>query len=114
MTQSARALVVGPGEGPTVQGPAGGPLTFKVRGEQSGGALLVIENVIAPGDGPPKHTHAHNGEWWHVVAGDLWNISSTSSPRCPTGPIDRDAFARLGQAAGMNVVGPPLAVSHPL
>jgi quercetin dioxygenase-like cupin family protein len=159
VTRTARALVVGPGEGPTVQGPAGGPLTFKVRGEQSGGALLVIENVIAPGDGPPEHTHAHEAEWWHVVEGDLRfkldgelsvapagsfvyvppgvphafqntgegpaRILVSFSPAgmerffdefaaLPDGPIDREAFARLGQAVGMEVVGPPLAVSHPL
>jgi hypothetical protein len=38
----------GPGAGQTIEGPAGGPLTFKVRGEHTGGALTVFENVIAP------------------------------------------------------------------
>lgn len=52
----AQAVFTGPGEGPTVQGPVGGPLTFKARGEQTGGALTAFENVIAPGDGPPLHT----------------------------------------------------------
>jgi hypothetical protein len=51
-------FVVAPGDGMTVQGPAGGPLTFKARGEQTDAALTVFENVIAPGDGPPLHTHA--------------------------------------------------------
>ena len=31
-----RPVIVGPGKGTTIQGPAGGPLTFKVRGEQTG------------------------------------------------------------------------------
>ena len=159
MPATPRPLVVGPGEGPTVQGPAGGPLTFKVRGEQTGGTLLVIENEIAPGDGPPEHTHANEAEWWHVVEGDfrfrlagemsvapagtfvyvppgvphafqnvgdapariIVSFSPAGMERffdefaaLPDGQLDRDAFARLGHAAGMDVVGPPLAVSHPL
>jgi quercetin dioxygenase-like cupin family protein len=152
----ARPLAVGPGEGPTVQGPAGGPLTFKVRGEETDGALLVIENVIAPGDGPPEHTHAHEDEWWHVLEGDLrfkldGQMSSAPAgsfvfvPRgvrhvfqnvgdtparivvsfAPAGmerffdefaklpEFDREAFGRLGAAVGMEVTGPPLAVSDP-
>ena len=64
-------VVVPPGEGPTIQGPAGGPLSFKVRGEQTGGALTAIENVVAPGDGPPLHTHSREDEAWYVLEGEL-------------------------------------------
>jgi hypothetical protein len=32
----------------------------------------------------------------------------------PAGPVDRAVFARLGAEAGMEVLGPPLAVSHPV
>lgn len=62
---------VAPGEGRTVQGPAGGPLTFKVRGEETGGRLTVFENVIAPGDGPPLHIHEAQDESWYVLEGTL-------------------------------------------
>ena len=55
-------LVVAAGEGLTIQGPAGGPLTFKARAEQTDGALTVFENVIAPGDGPPAHLHKAQDE----------------------------------------------------
>jgi quercetin dioxygenase-like cupin family protein len=65
------AFVVGPGQGPTVQGPAGGPLTFKVRGDRTNGALTVIENEIAPGDGPPHHVHAAEDEAWWIVEGTV-------------------------------------------
>lgn len=64
-------LAVGPGEGRTIQGPAGGPLTFKVRGEQTGGSLTALENVVAPGDGPPLHVHAEADEAWYVLEGEL-------------------------------------------
>jgi quercetin dioxygenase-like cupin family protein len=71
MSVTARAVAVGPGEGETIQGPAGGPLTFKVRGAETNGALMALENVIAPGDGPPEHTHAGEDESWYVIAGEL-------------------------------------------
>jgi len=71
MVNEAAAYILGPGEGRTVEGPAGGPLTFKARGEETGGALTAIENVIAPGDGPPLHTHAGEDEAWYVLEGTL-------------------------------------------
>ena len=68
---SERPVILGPGEGETVQGPAGGPLAFKLRGAQSAGALTAFENVIAPGDGPPMHTQEREGESWYVLEGML-------------------------------------------
>jgi quercetin dioxygenase-like cupin family protein len=65
------AVAVPPGEGTTIEGPAGGPLTFKVRGEQTNGSLTALENVIAPGDGPPLHVHANEDEAWYVLEGEL-------------------------------------------
>ena len=35
------------------------------------GALTLFENVIAPGDGPPFHTHAAEDESWYVLEGEL-------------------------------------------
>jgi quercetin dioxygenase-like cupin family protein len=71
MNTPAQAIVVGPGEGHTVQGPVGGPLTFKARGGETGGRLLAMENVVAPGEGPPLHTHAEQDEAWYVLEGQL-------------------------------------------
>jgi quercetin dioxygenase-like cupin family protein len=71
MPAASRPFAVPPGAGPTVQDPAGGPLTFKARGEQTGGALTAIENVVAPGDGPPLHVHTREDEAWWVVEGTL-------------------------------------------
>jgi quercetin dioxygenase-like cupin family protein len=151
-------FVVGPGEGLTIQGPAGGPLTFKARGEQTNAALTVSENVIAPGDGPPFHTHAGEDESWYVLEGELrfrLGIDGASAaagsfvfvprgtPHCfqnvgaqpariivmfapsgmerffdrfatlPAGPVDPDAFRSIAAEVGMDVVGPPMAVTHP-
>jgi quercetin dioxygenase-like cupin family protein len=64
-------IAVRPGEGATVQGPAGGPLGFKVRGEQTDGRFTALVNVVAPGDGPPLHRHLAQDEAWWVVEGHL-------------------------------------------
>lgn len=153
-----RAVVLAPGEGPVIEGPVGGPLTFKVRGEQTNGGMTAFENVIAPGDGPPLHVHAGEDESWYVVDGALrFRIgdeiipASAGSfvyvprgvPHCfqnvgdeparilvmftpagmerffdrfaelPDGPVDPSSFQTIGAEVGMDVVGPPLARSHP-
>lgn len=159
MTFDEEHVVLGDGEGTTIQGPAGGPLTFKVRGAQTGGALTAFENVVAPGDGPPLHSHAREGESWYVLEGSLrFKLGSEirsapagsfvyvppGAPHCfqnvgdaparilvlftpagmeaffdrfaelPPGPPDPSVFAALGRDVGMEVLGPPLAVSDPL
>lgn len=65
------SYVLGPGEGTTIEGPAGGPLTYKARGEQTNGSLTALENTIAPGDGPPLHTHANEDEAFYILEGQL-------------------------------------------
>ena len=67
----ARPIAVPPGQGASVQGPAGGLLTFKARGEDTGGRLTAFENVIAPLDGPPLHSHESEDESWYVIEGTL-------------------------------------------
>jgi len=71
MSVDAESFSVGPGEGNTIQGPVGGPLTFKARGEQTNGTLTVLENTVAPGDGPPLHFHESEDEAWYVLEGTL-------------------------------------------
>ena len=152
---AARPFAVPPGEGTTIQGPAGGPLTFKARGEQTGGALTAIENVIAPGDGPPLHVHANEDEAWWVIDGTLRFRLGEETAEAPAGTFvfvprtvphafqnvgetparilvlftpagmerffdkfatlsgGAESFALAGREAEMEMVGPPLAVSHP-
>ena len=159
MTEPITAFAVAAGEGRTIQGPAGGPLVFKARGEQTGGSLTLFENVIAPGDGPPLHTHAAEDEAWYILDGQLRFLLGAElqaartggfvfvprrTPHCfqnvgtapariivmftpsgmerffdrfaalPEGADPRAAFASIGREVGMEVLGPPLAVSHPL
>ena len=67
----ARPFAVLPGEGDVVEGPVGGPLTFKARGSDTGGRMTAVENVIPPGQGPPLHVHASEDEAWWVIEGSL-------------------------------------------
>ncbi len=92
---AASPFAVLPGMGTTIQGPAGGPLTFKVRGDQSGGMLTAFENVIAPGDGPPLERFF-----------DRFAALPESADAAA-------AFGSIGREVGMEVVGPPLSRSHP-
>lgn len=159
MSESREPVVVGPGQGETIQGPVGGPLTFKLRGAQSGGGLTAFENRVAPLEGPPLHTHEREDEAWYVLEGTLRFKLGDAVREAPAGSfvfvprgvphcfqavgdgaarilvlftpaamelfferfaeLEPDAttpadFARLGKNAGMDVVGPPLAVSDPL
>src|SRR5437588_9726969 len=65
------ALIVGPNAGATIEGPVGGPLTYKARGEQTNGTFTAYENVIPPRQGPPLHTHANEDEAWYVLEGEV-------------------------------------------
>src|SRR5919198_4249161 len=158
MTDGTRPLDVAPGDGTTIQGPVGGPLTFKARGEQTNGSLTAFENTIAPGEGPPLHVHAAEDEAWYVLEGDLRFRLADELRAAPEGsfvfvprgvahcfqnigdaparvlvlftpagmerfferfaelPPDADtagAFRTIGGEVGMEVLGPPLAQSHP-
>lgn len=90
-----RAFNLAPGAGPTIHGPAGRPLTFKLRGHQTGGRLTAIENVIPPGEGPPLHAHANEDEAWYVLEGQLrFKLDSEIS----TAPAGSFVFAPRGTA----------------
>src|ERR1035437_4339320 len=71
MIDASVPVVVGPGEGTTIDGPVGGPLTYKARAEQTNGRLTAFGGVGGPGDGPPLHTHASEDEAWYVLDGEL-------------------------------------------
>ncbi len=158
MSEGLEAVHLGPGEGVAVGSPVGGVITFKVRGAQSGGSLMVLESELSPGEGPPCHVHANEDEGWYALEGELrfrlgddilpapagsFVFVPRGMPHCfqnvgqgparilaiftPAGmegfferfaalPEDEaglEGFRREGAGAGMDVVGPPLARSHP-
>lgn len=159
MSNPLRAFALKPGAGVSVRNPVGGQLVFKLRGEQSGGAMTVFESVVAPGEGPPLHIHTHNDEWLYVVEGEMRVRLGEDIGSAPTGSFafiprgvahnwqnvgrvkavvlamltpsgleqfferyaelpenaaNVQSFRALAPDAGMTVVGPPLAESHPI
>ena len=65
------ALVLGPGAGDSLAHQLGGSVTFKVRGEETGGAFFAFETEVAAGEGPPLHVHANEEEILYVLDGDV-------------------------------------------
>lgn len=62
-------ILLAPGEGATVENPVVRRLTFKLRGEQTNGALTAFESVTAPGEGPPLHLHLNQDEMLYFLDG---------------------------------------------
>jgi quercetin dioxygenase-like cupin family protein len=156
-----RAIGWQPGEGETIRNPVGGPLTFKVRADQTNGALTVVETTAPPGEGPPLHVHANEDEALYTLQGTLrfrlgddvqpapagafafvprgtphtWQNVGDGPARLlviftpaaagverfferfaelPKDEVGLEGFRRLASEADTDVVGPPLAESHPL
>jgi mannose-6-phosphate isomerase-like protein (cupin superfamily) len=49
----------------------GDTMTFKATGESTGGSLMLLENLTAPGGGPPPHIHTREDEFWYVLDGSF-------------------------------------------
>ena len=58
-----------PGDNVAIANPVGGEITIMVRGEHTDGRLTALETVVAPGEGPPLHTHAGEDEGLLIVEG---------------------------------------------
>jgi quercetin dioxygenase-like cupin family protein len=151
-------IVRAAGDGMVLRNPVGGTVSLMVRGSDTGGSVTALETTAAPGEGPPLHCHANEGELLYVIDGTFrfrledevseasaggivfiprgvrhtWQNVADAPARMlavftPSGMeqfferfsehADRDsapeAFRRIGADVGMDVVGPPLAQSHP-
>ena len=159
MCAQMQPFTLQPGRGTSVPTLIGGPITFKLTGDGSDGAMMVIESQPPPRQGPPLHLHEAQDEWMYVLDGEMrfrvgddvvpapvgsfafiprgvphcWqNVGSTPGRLLavitpagmerffkrwaaqPEANRNLESFRALGQEAGMIVVGPPLAHSHPL
>ena len=47
------------------------PLSIKLSGEDTGGALLVFEHNNMGQGGPPRHVHYEQDEWFYVIRGEF-------------------------------------------
>ena len=84
-TEGARKIAPGEGEHFDV---AGGHLTWKVKGEDSGYAFSVCEQTLAPGEGVPLHSHPFP-EVFYILGGqtDFFRIVDGKEDwiRCESG-----------------------------
>lgn len=71
MEPNREPFLVKPGDGKTIRGPVGGPITIKADGAKTGESLFLFENVVMPGEGPPLHVHPEVDESWYVLEGTL-------------------------------------------
>jgi quercetin dioxygenase-like cupin family protein len=77
-------ISVGAGEGERIRSPLGGDVTQIVRGEQSNGAIAVLEAINGPGEGPPLHVHTREDETVYVLEGEFrWKLGGELSESGP-------------------------------
>lgn len=65
-TTSGYAALAGEGERIWI---VGDTMTLKATSESTGGSLVLLENVTAPGGGPPPHIHMREDEFFYVLDG---------------------------------------------
>jgi quercetin dioxygenase-like cupin family protein len=46
-------------------------MTLKATGESTGESLVLLENLTAPGGGPPPHFHTREDEFFYVIDGSF-------------------------------------------
>jgi quercetin dioxygenase-like cupin family protein len=106
MSDQAGPVNMPPGEGTTIEGPVGGPMTYKLRPEQTGGRQTAFEMRIAPGEGPPLHTHAQEDETFYVLEGSFRyrlgdEITEAEAGSVVFVPVGTEhCFQNIGEAAG--------------
>lgn len=47
----------------------GDTMTLLATGDRTNGGLVLVENLTAPGGGPPPHVHTREDEFWYVLDG---------------------------------------------
>jgi quercetin dioxygenase-like cupin family protein len=67
-TQATRGHSLAAGDGERIW-IVGDTMTLKATGETTGGSLVLLENLTAPGGGPPPHVHETEDEFWYVIDG---------------------------------------------
>jgi quercetin dioxygenase-like cupin family protein len=58
----------------------------KATGEQTGGTLALIDQVVPPGAGSPWHVHRNEDESFYVVEGEVLFIVGEEQQRITAGP----------------------------
>jgi quercetin dioxygenase-like cupin family protein len=89
----------------------GDTMTFKATGESTGGNLVLLENLTAPGGGPPPHIHTREDEFFYVLDGtfeiriddDVHAVGPGGFAYVPRGTVHN--FRNTAATAGRILVG---------
>ncbi len=111
---AAAGFVVLPGAAPRFSGPRGreADVTELVATrDQTGGALGLFRQTIAPKSGPPAHVHQAEDEFFYVVSGEfkvklgdrILNVPAQSVIFVPRGTAH--TFENVGTEPGVVLVG---------
>lgn len=65
--------------------PPADPTTFKAGADTTGGSFTALENVVAPGQGPPLHLHVREDEMYYILDGVLRVRAGECTFDAPTG-----------------------------
>jgi quercetin dioxygenase-like cupin family protein len=102
MSGEPAGIAVGPGDGERVRSPIGGDVTFVVTGDQSNGALTVLDVVVPPGEGPPLHVHNREDETAYILEGEFrWKLGAEMSVT----PAGSFVFIPRGLAHAFQCIG---------
>jgi mannose-6-phosphate isomerase-like protein (cupin superfamily) len=69
-SHTTTGYALAPGEGERIWIVAD-TMTLKATGESTKGNLVLLENLTAPGGGPPPHVHARDDEFFYVLDGSF-------------------------------------------
>jgi mannose-6-phosphate isomerase-like protein (cupin superfamily) len=97
-----RPLIVPPGAGKRFP-IAMGPVTVKVAGEDSHGAVGIMELEVPPGLGPAGHRHRGCDETFYVVAGQFRFVVGDQTATVGPGAL---VFVPRGMPHTLRNVGP--------
>src|SRR4051812_47822544 len=67
-TTTTKGYAVAAGEGERIW-IVGDTMALKATGASTGGSLVLLENLTAPGGGPPPHIHERDDEFSYVLDG---------------------------------------------
>ena len=87
------------------------PIDLKVGAGDTGGGLLVLEQVDDRRGGPPRHMHPNQDEWFYVLQGKYvvevgdtrFDLGTGDSILAPRGVPH--AWAHVGEGTGRMLVG---------
>ena len=109
-----KELVVLPDGGSRFSGPQGREADITeilARREQTGGALGLFRQIIAPKSGPPTHIHRANDEFFYIVSGEFKFKLGDRVVSIPAGSIvfvprgTAHTFENIGTEPGVLLVG---------